>query len=81
MSVQVASAPGAGFVVRLAHILDAFNQALPVDLTGGAHRIQCGTGALWVFEVSPPNTAIRSDLEVLVMSARCGQVPVGAEPT
>jgi hypothetical protein len=55
-----------------AHIFDAFKTAQPVDLVGWAERRACGTGALWIFVLAPAHSALRSQLDSLGHSARCG---------
>ena len=62
--------PGGSFTLA-AHVLDGFNQAQPIDLTGTARRISCGSGALWVFVVAPASNANRNELEQLAGKASC----------
>jgi hypothetical protein len=56
-----------------AHVFDAFATAQPLDLTGRARRVACGTGSLWVFEVAPATTGVHAELDALFAQAACGQ--------
>lgn len=58
------------------HLIDTFGDAAAVDLVGTAHRISCGSGALWTFVLAPESSPIRHELDVLVDRAACGQTPV-----
>jgi hypothetical protein len=56
-----------------AHLEDAFTTKEPIDLTGRATRLVCGSGALWVIALSPPTSGIRPQLDELASAAACGQ--------
>ena len=55
------------------HLIDAFKTGQPVEVTGWAQRTACGTGALWVFVMSPDKSGVRADLDALAAKAACGQ--------
>ena len=73
-----ATASGARFTLA-AHVFDAFKTYQPVDLTGWAERVPCGTGALWRFSLAPASFPDRAGLDALTMQAVCGQ-PVPPPP-
>ncbi|MGE0869570.1 MAG: hypothetical protein AB7P03_13475 [Kofleriaceae bacterium] len=62
-----------------ATIYDAFKTGERLQLTGTAVRRACGTGALWIFELSPPTSGLRQELKAVVEEAACGQ-PEPAKP-
>jgi hypothetical protein len=65
-----ATASGDGFDLKI-HSYDAFTTAQPIDLVGHAHRIACGSGALWVFLVAREGSALRAQLDALAAEPRC----------
>ncbi len=71
-----AAVAGSGFSFTV-HLFDAFNQAQPVDVSGSARRIDCGAGAVWVFDLSPASATaegVRAELDALAAEAACGQL-------
>lgn len=58
-----------------AQMFDAFTTGGAVTLVGHARREPCGTGALWVFVLARPDSALRADLDGLAAEAACGQEP------
>jgi hypothetical protein len=56
-----------------AHLIDTFHAATPVDLTGRAQRIGCGTGAVWTFVLAPRASPVRGELEALAHEVTCAQ--------
>ncbi len=71
--VAAAQPDGAGRFRLTAHVFDAFKTAAPLDLVGWAERRPCGAGALWIFVLAPEPTTLRTTLDTLARSARCGQ--------
>ncbi len=71
ISVQ-AVADGARLQLAV-HTFDAFKTAQPIDLVGWAQRTACGGGALWVFVLAPASSTLRTELDALAATARCGQ--------
>lgn len=65
-----ATAAGDGFDLQI-HSYDAFATALPIDLVGHAHRLACGSGALWVFVIARAGSALRDQLDQLAATAGC----------
>jgi len=55
------------------HVIDAFKTGLPVELTGWARRLACGSGAVWVFVMAPAKSGIRAELDALAAQAGCTQ--------
>ncbi|MGE0549969.1 MAG: hypothetical protein AB7R00_23075 [Kofleriaceae bacterium] len=71
--VARAQASGADAFAIDATIYDAFKTAERLQLTGTAVRRRCGDGALWIFELSPPASGLRSEVRAVASEAACGQ--------